>query len=166
MRSIKEIQAEIDSISEQERELSNKRYKLYDEIREVEKCEFKDLTSKYVHSYGDTRDSESIMCVFKQEYSKFDGKVHLEGPRMVIERKYGGKGYLDNIKDKALKLYADYVKLEYDIDRFKEYTTGEHPKIEEISREQYEKYAVEFSGELKWMTNSFAWIESCNTIYN
>ena len=166
MRTIEEIQSEIDTIYAQEKELADKRYKLYDEIREVEKSELKDFTSKYIHSDGETRDSESIMCIFKQEYSIIEGKVYIEGPRMIIERKYNTQHYFDHTKDKVFKLYADYAKLEYDIDSFKDFTTGEHPKIEEISYEKYMEYAKDFTGEMRWLTNAIAWIESTNTIYN
>lgn len=159
MRNIKEIQEEIDAIYAQEKELTEKRYNLYHEIREVEKSELKDFTSKYIHSDGETNDSESIMCVLKQEYSSFDGKIRLEGPRMIIERKYNTKHYFDHTKDKVFKLYADYAKLEYDVDSFKEFTTGEHPKIEEISYEKYMEYAKDFTGEMRWLTNAIAWMD-------
>lgn len=158
MREIKEIQAEIDKLNQQQDVISKKRYELYREIREVEKLELKNLENKYIHcmtDYGDT-----VMCVFKQML--FGNKVEITGPRVI----YSNAPYGDDVRDRQVRVYCDYTSVSYDIDDFKEKTTGEHPVIEEITLDEYNEYLEQFASEIRYSGSPTAYIQTSTTICN
>lgn len=151
MRTIEEIQKDIDNAEEEGRKWYKKRDEYYEELKKAQKTDVVNYKGKYIRLGWDY----AVMYVTDQTVSR-DG-VELEGVRIYEQ---------DNLfryedSDRWTGDFSVGVSVEplkFDLKKFKDLTIGPWTNMREITKEQFDDYVHEMLEEYKEKLNFENWL--------
>ena len=150
MRTIEEIQKDIDNAEEKAREWYKKRDSFYEELKLAQKTEVKNYKGKYIRLGWDF----AVMYITDQSIT--NDKVILKGIR-IFEN--------DNLlRDDGDTYNGDFLvgvsvePLKFDIKEFKDLTIGPLTNITEITKDEFDDYIYEMLEEYKEKLNFEEWL--------
>ena len=149
MRTIAEIQNDLEELRKASWELDKQRDKLLAELKEAQKQELKDFAHQYIKfGYDNT-----VMLVLEQEYR--NGFVVLKGPKIAdtTTRNFYNK-YHDHFR-----VSARYVEIEYAVENFKEETSGVNPRIYTVDQDTAWKEIKSYTDDLTAIMLLSHWLE-------
>lgn len=151
MRTIEEIEKDIENAESNAREWYRKRDKFYDELKDAQKTDVTNFKGKYIRLGWDY----AVMYVTDQYIT--NNEVKLEGIR-IFE-----KDYMDRYDDSdrwvgEFSVGVSVDPLKFGIKQFKDLTVGPYTNMREISKEEFDDYIHEMLEEYKEKLNFENWL--------
>lgn len=151
MRTLEEIQKDIDNAEKQAHDWYKKRDEYYEELKKAQKTDVVNYKGKYIRLGWDI----AVMYVTDQTVSR--NEVKLEGIRIYE------KDYLDRYEDGDrwtgdFSVGVSVEPLKFDIKKFKDLTVGPWSNMREITKEEFDDYVHEMLEEYKEKLNFENWL--------
>ena len=145
MRTLEEIQKDIEHAENEANNWYKKRNKLYEELKKAQKTDVVDFEGKYVRLGWDF----AVMYVKKQQV--VGNEVRLYGVR-IWEKDYAESDDMNRWSGE-FSVGISFEPLKFDLNKFKDLTVGPFRNMEEITAEDFDDYIEEMLNEYKEKLN-------------